>query len=954
MMRGLGNIDIQVLDGTNVAANTYNRQMADSMRLRAMQINAGKRNAAKYHTAGLNNQTYKNIAAVVDGLDFVGYAGNGSIEDAEMMRSHIVRTKNIVDAAPQAFVSYQNPRELSGMLGYVIDNWDSANREAAIDNMAREERRLIAIGAINIGDDNDAHYLTDNEIYDADRQNVLPNGMVETKMSYRGLFNRLQAAGTNANVLSKDAEIATDHTFTRKAVDTLRDAVRAARTDRPKLIAKKTRNRNGQVNVKYIKLPQQTATTADTANVLRRRGEAERKLAEQITSRPGSLNGLGEIESDALTDILYGTDFAFNGGDGLSQKDNIENYRLYFRRLSDAIEANPLLYYNTQAEADAVRHILDEAQWAIGSDAAMDELIAKYSSLSGFEGLGKLKIFKKAANAVKKTAKAVANTTAKAVKTAAKSTANIAKSAANATKSVATAAVKTTASAVKSTVNATKAAANVVKAGAQAATGNKSAAKETLKKAASQAKSAVVEPAKTAIKTAVSVTKNAVVKPVATIVKETVVKPTVAAAKAAIKITKKVTKAVGKVAKKVIKAILLYNPITLLIKAGLLIAFRLNMFKMASRAYAGSFNEEQWAAFAAKNGIELSEFDKFRKAYDKIYNVCCKTLNMKESKVLAALEKGSKRKWSGLDAADCTEGNEGAFTQAAKEAGKAADQTAELQNDINEVAADYNAEEAELRKQAAANNQELRADTSLPGNETKTITETSEVMVDTITNARSIKAATPLTETADANGKQLAMLQPGDTVYVDETQGDDKFVAAATIDGKQGFVAKAQLSTIADGEGAAVSGICGLIDNGYEPIGGLGEAVTAAAATTAASGTIASICVAIGKAFNGGINFINKAADVAETYNDIKQAFTNDSEEIEETPETIYAEQPQQYATQQQYAPIQQAQQQYTPVQQAQQQTAAQPQKKSNIGWLIGAGVIGVAAITGLVIMNKN
>lgn len=978
-MRGLGNIDIQVLDGTNVAANTYNRQMAKNMRLRAMQLNAAKRNAVKYHTGGLNNQTYKNIDAIVNGLDFIGYVGNGSIEDSEMMRAHIVRTKNVVDSAPQAFVSYQNPRELSGMLGYVIDNWDSANREAAIDNMAREERKLIAIGAINIGKDSDAHYLTNNEIYDADRQNVLPNGMVETKIGYRGLFNRLQAAGTNANVLTKDAEIANDHTFTRKAVDTLRSAVKQARTDRPKML-KKTRIKNGYVHTSVVKLPQQTATTADTAKVLRRAGLAERKLADQITTKAGKLNGLGEIESDTLTDILYGTDFAFNGGDGLSQKDNIENYRLYFRRLADAIEENPLLYYNSQAEADAARHILDEVQWAIGSDAAMNELIAKYSSLSGFEGLGKLKILKKVANAVKKTAKAVAKTTANATKAVAKATTTaaktVAKTTATAAKSVAKtattatkAAVNTTKAAVKSTVNATKAATNVAKAAVQAATGNKDKAKETLKKAGQQAKAAVTQPAKSVVKAVAStvkttadvvkdaakttkavvkdnakatktLVKDAIVEPTKTVVKQTIINPI----KTTIKITKKVTKVIGPVVKKVIKAILLYNPITLLIKAGLLIAFRLNMFKMSSRAYAGSFNETQWAEFAAKNGIELSEFDKFKKAYDKIHHICCDIFGMKESKVLAALEKGSKRKWAGLDAADCSEENQDAFAQAAKEEGEAADKNPELQNDINEVAAEHAAEEAELQQQATATNQELRPDANLPEDTpTQETTVEETVTVNAVTNARTIKVGTPLLETADASGKQIAMLQQGDTVYIDETQGDDKFVAAATIDDKQGFVAKANLATIADGEGVAVSGICGLIDNGYEPIGGLGEAVTAAAATTAASGTIATICVTIGKIFNGGINLINNAADAVETYADIKQAFSN-NDNIEETAENIQALSPeQQYmaAEQQQMSALQIAQ-----------QKIAQKKAGSNTGLYIGIGVAAAAAIAGFFILK--
>jgi len=160
----------------------------------------------------------------------------------------------------------------------------------------------------------------------------------------------------------------------------------------------------------------------------------------------------------------------------------------------------------------------------------------------------------------------------------------------------------------------------------------------------------------------------------------------------------------------------------------------------------------------------------------------------------------------------------------------------------------------------------------------------------------------------------------------------------------QGFVAKANLATMADGEGVAVSGICGLIDNGYEPIGGLGEAVTAAAATTAASGTIASICVAIGKVFNGGINLINNAADAVETYADIKQAFSN-NDNIEETAENIQALAPEQ----QQYMTAEQ--QQVYAQQVAQQQQQAQKKNGSNTGLFIGLGVA-AAAVAGFFILK--
>lgn len=980
----VGNIDIQVLNGIG----GYSR-IADNMRRRAMADNRAKGNVIKYHTFGVNNNTFKNIDAVVNGLDFIGYVGDGSIEDSEMMRSHLVRTKKTIDSAPQMFAGYQEPHQLSQMLGYVIERWDTPDREAAIDNMAREERKLIAVGAIKTDNDSDAHYLTDDEIYDADRQNVVKNGMVETKPGYRGLFNRIKAAGVNANVLSKDAEVVTDNTLTRKAVGTLREAVKKARKDRPKTL-RKTRIQNGYVHTSTIKLPQQTATTADTIRILSRTPEGK-KLAATI--KKPTVNGLGEIEQGTFTELMHGTDFAFNGTDGLSGVDNVDNYRRYFLKLKAAIANNPKGFYNTKAEADAVLAMLDELYFALGDDAALDSLIVKYSGgIGSIDGALYGKLLKKVKNAVKKTANAVktatknvAKATANAAKQVAKTTANVtktvAKTTANAVKSAAKATANVTKAAVKSTVNATKAAANVVKAGAQAATGNKDKAKETLKKAGQQAKSAVtqpvkavvsstkdvvkktvVEPTKTAVKTAVKETKDVVkktvVEPTKTIVKETIVNPT----KAALKITKKVTKAVAKVAKKVIKAVLLYNPITLLIKAGLLIAFRLNMFKIASRSYAGSYNEEQFAAFAEKNGIEVSNYDKFKQAYEKIHKICCGTFQMKESKVLAALEKGSKRKWSGLDAADFSENeedikNSADFTSQIKEASKEADQSTEFQAEMQEINADTAAEESALKKQGAQASADVPADQLT----VKKNVETTE-MVDQVTNGKVLKKDAPLYETADSKGKQLAVLSKGDTIYIDASQAQDNFVAAATADGKNGFVDKTALAGFSTAEDVLVNGIAGLVDNGYEYVAGLGEAVTAAAGTAAASGWIATVCAFIAKIFRGGISLIKKVGSkvvnvgkkVFNKGKDIVENLTNkgdetDSDEIQETDETLtpLTEEQQEAYEMQAQLPTMQAVAQNTIAQ-------STAQSKSKIGLAIGIGAAVVAAGVGIYFATKD
>ena len=946
----MNGIPIQYLNGVGVAEQAYNKQteVADKTRRRKFQkwqletpAAIRRRQAAvQYYTRGLDNKTVNNIGYVSKGLDFVGYLGDGSIEDSEMVYNHLLRTKQIVDSAPQAVALYQNPQQLSQMLGYVIDNWDSANREKAIDNMAREESRLIDEGKIVLGEDSsDAHFLDAGENYDPETQRVLSNGAVETLPNKRGLFNRLKKTTAFVNVAQKDADFLGDSTLTRKLRATIRQNVAANRKHVDKKI-KETTIKNGHVHSKTIKLP---------------------VYAAQSTS----LHGLNGVDDD-LQELLYGVDFAFNADEGLSQADNIENYRRYFARLSAAIAVNPLAFYDTEAEANAVRAMLAQLIPIIGDEAAMDALAAKYEGINGFEGLGELngklkKALKKAtkavtsaaknvakatANATKQVAKTTANvtkaaakTTANVAKTAAKATKNVTKAAANATKAVAKAAVNTTKAAVKSTVNATKATANVVKAAAQAATGNKAKAKETLKKAGQQAKAAVtqpakaivsstkdvvknavVEPAKTAIKTTVQTTKdvvkkavveptktvvketkavvkNAVVEPTKTLVKETIVNPT----KAAFKLTKKITKAAFKLTKKVIKAVWFYNPLTLLIKGGLLAAFKLNMFRMASRSYLGSLSEEE---AINKYGITPDEWEAQKKSFDFIRKMFCNVFGGKESKLLAALKKGASKKWKGTD-------NPTSEAEI-KAAGEAVEADSEI---VAELEADMAEDKAELESQGVKASENASA---AVGKQEFKVSED---------NRRTTKEQTAMYEASGESSKKVADLPKGTALYIstDPTDTDGTWIAACTTDNKYGgYIKISALAEIYDPESQPVMAVSGLCDNGYSQVGGLGEPVTIGATIAAAGGSILTICSKMTGFFKNVVGVSKDIVDTANAVNDLKESLSPEEQpqaqaaeyDIEMTPgqqsviyESLSPEQQAEYAAlspEQQQAYIQQ------------------------------------------------
>lgn len=78
------------------------------------------------------------------------YSGINGVEDAEVLRSYLVKTKKAVDNCPQLVQTYVNPEEFSNMLDYVLRYWDTDQRETAVSKMATREQRLIESGKVDI------------------------------------------------------------------------------------------------------------------------------------------------------------------------------------------------------------------------------------------------------------------------------------------------------------------------------------------------------------------------------------------------------------------------------------------------------------------------------------------------------------------------------------------------------------------------------------------------------------------------------------------------------------------------------------------------------------------------------------------------------------------------------------------------------------------------------------
>ena len=65
-----------------------------------------------------------------------------------------------------------------------------------------------------------------------------------------------------------------------------------------------------------------------------------------------------------------------------------------------------------------------------------------------------------------------------------------------------------------------------------------------------------------------------------------------------------------------------YNPVSLSARGGMLMAIRVNMFKLADKLQYGLYTDEQ----AQAAGFNMDEFRKNQDAYNKARNLFCKTL----------------------------------------------------------------------------------------------------------------------------------------------------------------------------------------------------------------------------------------------------------------------------------------------------------------------------------------
>ena len=125
-----------------------------------------------------------------DVMDIVeGFEGLGDLTDAEnkqFLYEHLVRTRTMIAANPALISNVDYPPAFLKMLDYAIDNWNTPNRDQALENLAKNETELNKINGFDGSEDPELDGLDD--LYGFDQE---LNGKKNGK---KGFFKKIGQA----------------------------------------------------------------------------------------------------------------------------------------------------------------------------------------------------------------------------------------------------------------------------------------------------------------------------------------------------------------------------------------------------------------------------------------------------------------------------------------------------------------------------------------------------------------------------------------------------------------------------------------------------------------------------------------------------------------------------------------------------------------------------------------
>lgn len=657
---------------------------------------------------GYSDELANEMDVVADGLDLQGFEGNGNINDQEMLHSYLVRTKKCIDKYPQAIMGYQNPKIFSQMLGFVLDNWDNGEREAAIDNMAREEERLIKIGAINLDfaqDEDDVEVVSG--VVDEDEYTLCGvvtdtnQKVVRRKKHKCGFFNMLKEANGNTNISPAANKIISDNPFLSKIKTRMRKNVAKNRRNCIKNVTNKMGEKVaikqnvadaqsvkglGNANqldidelLRGVDFEEENALSGvngtelknylqRTKNVLLANQNSEFEDEDERDEVIGQIDylldnynieknrekALSQLSGENMTEDQY-DDFI----GAVTERRQRKNKRMFFKNIKEFSKnpsknlARTITANNPFVLRKKVANKMAENGLS-GGALDFDELLKGTDLLCAVSGLGATNGKEAVRNYLNRTRKVIAQTPCYDYETDYDNAQGVLS---YAVKNLDNEEAMNTLCGVGMNDSEYEQMEDYLGALGAKKTKAQKKAEKAQKKAEKKAQKAK-EKAEKAKEKAEHKAKQKAFKAEQKELKQKIKNAKTKEEKKALKKekrqkywknvkenAKRIGKKIKKVLKKIVKFIIKYNPLCLMIRGGLLLCLQLNMFKLALKTYYGSIPFEQ----AQKQfGLTKAEHDKLIKGYQKLKNVYVK-LGGTEKVLLKNLEKGVKRVWKGSE-----------------------------------------------------------------------------------------------------------------------------------------------------------------------------------------------------------------------------------------------------------------------------------------------------------------
>jgi hypothetical protein len=143
------------------------------------------------NVAVLSGTETDNVFDLVAGLDELELLGaDDEVQRLQTIYDHLVRTRKMIAEKPSLITDVDYPPAFLKMLDYAIENWNTPNRDKALENLAKNEDALNRLNGFD-GDNDNEHDGTDDYLFGDDFD---PENLGKAAAKKKGFFKKVGEA----------------------------------------------------------------------------------------------------------------------------------------------------------------------------------------------------------------------------------------------------------------------------------------------------------------------------------------------------------------------------------------------------------------------------------------------------------------------------------------------------------------------------------------------------------------------------------------------------------------------------------------------------------------------------------------------------------------------------------------------------------------------------------------